>query len=400
MTPCANGAGRSSMPALHRSGSSSRRLGHLPTPPRLLCDELGIDPLPRSARPRGSDPREDPTLDLPRPAPPRSLPTPRTSFRRARNGWCVTWRKHLHADRLITLVGPGGVGKSRLAVEAADKDADCWPDGAWWVDLAHVEEAGSLGSHLVRALGVTVAPGLSSMQALRWFLAPRGLLLVADNAEGFTGGSEPELTELLEAAADLTALVTSRIPLEVRVSSRSPCRPSMCRRPTVTTLSAPKPCGSSSIAWLTTTPRSPERTTWRPSASCAVGRRPATRHPASGPARRRSSPGPVLAELDDVSDCSASNSRAEVPRRQPRGRAGLDGRPARCRNRAGLARLSVFLSTSTWKRRRWSPAPRRPPASTVWWRAGCSSRLVPPRTSTATGSSTPPERRGDPPRRR
>ncbi|MGY1694650.1 DUF4062 domain-containing protein [Geodermatophilus sp. SYSU D00814] len=113
------------------------------------------------------------------------------------------------ATRLVTLVGPGGIGKSRLAVQAAAEVRGSFPDGVAVVPLDSVRAPELLAAAVATALGLPDGGGRPPEQALAAFLAPRRTLLVLDNVEQVVGGA-PLITQLLGAAPGLTVLTTSR----------------------------------------------------------------------------------------------------------------------------------------------------------------------------------------------
>ncbi|GAA1886405.1 ATP-binding protein [Asanoa iriomotensis] len=115
--------------------------------------------------------------------------------------------------RLVTLAGPGGIGKTRLAVAAAERVTDAFPDGTPFVDLSAVTSADLLGEALARGLGVRPGGGLARTEVATWLRAKR-LLLVVDNFEQL-GDEAPVIGEILRAAPGVTALVTSRAPLRL-----------------------------------------------------------------------------------------------------------------------------------------------------------------------------------------
>jgi predicted ATPase/class 3 adenylate cyclase len=117
--------------------------------------------------------------------------------------------------RLVTLTGPGGVGKTRLAVEIAAALGPRWRDGWRFVSLAALEASEQVETTLARALEVVVAEGGRPREALVRWLAPRELLLVIDNFEHVLTAA-PLVSQLLDAAPGLTVLATSREPLHLR----------------------------------------------------------------------------------------------------------------------------------------------------------------------------------------
>jgi predicted ATPase/Tfp pilus assembly protein PilF len=116
--------------------------------------------------------------------------------------------------RLVTLTGTGGTGKTRLALEAARRLADGFPDGVAFADLAPVEDPGLVGVTLVAALGLTPRAAESAEAQLVAALRAARVLLVADNLEHLVEEA-PLLGRLLAAAPGLRLLVTSRIPLRL-----------------------------------------------------------------------------------------------------------------------------------------------------------------------------------------
>jgi predicted ATPase/class 3 adenylate cyclase len=110
------------------------------------------------------------------------------------------------ATRLLTLTGPGGIGKTRLAVQTAAETAEQYEDGIFWVGLAPVREAALVTS--------TIAEALGAQGDLAEHIGSKRMLLVLDNLEQVVGAA-PELAELLSACPGLTLLVTSRERLHV-----------------------------------------------------------------------------------------------------------------------------------------------------------------------------------------
>jgi predicted ATPase/DNA-binding XRE family transcriptional regulator len=117
--------------------------------------------------------------------------------------------------RLLTLTGPGGVGKTRLALEVAFRVLDAVPDGAVFVDLAPVRDAELVLSAIAQALGVQVSPGLSLREAVYAELQGKRLLSILDNFEHVPAAAVA-VADLLAACPTVTVLVTSRTPLRIR----------------------------------------------------------------------------------------------------------------------------------------------------------------------------------------
>ncbi|MGB9306385.1 MAG: LuxR C-terminal-related transcriptional regulator [Mycobacterium sp.] len=124
-------------------------------------------------------------------------------------------RDALARNRLVTLIGAGGVGKTRLAVQVAAEAAGDFRDGAWYVDLAPITAAEVVPVTFARALGLPDHPGRSTMDTLSRFVPDRHLLIVLDNCEHLLDACAELLGTLLAAAPRLTVLATSREPVNV-----------------------------------------------------------------------------------------------------------------------------------------------------------------------------------------
>jgi predicted ATPase/DNA-binding CsgD family transcriptional regulator len=124
--------------------------------------------------------------------------------------------EHLLATtRLLTLVGTGGVGKTRLAQRVASQVLDRYPDGAWLIELAAVVESTLLPYAAAMSLGLRELPGLSPLEILTQHLQPKRLLLVLDNCEHLVASSAQLIDTLLRTCPGLRVLATSREPLGV-----------------------------------------------------------------------------------------------------------------------------------------------------------------------------------------
>jgi predicted ATPase len=117
-------------------------------------------------------------------------------------------------SRLVTLTGPGGSGKTRLAVAAADRLLPRFDDGVFFVPLAPLQEPERVPSAVALALGLREAPDRPALDVVRDHLVDKRLLLVADNFEHLVPAT-PVVGDLLEAAPGLSVLATSRVLLRV-----------------------------------------------------------------------------------------------------------------------------------------------------------------------------------------
>jgi predicted ATPase len=116
----------------------------------------------------------------------------------------------LTTRRMTTLIGPGGVGKTRLALRAARAAADRYADGAWWADLSPLPDDGLLLPTVSDAVGLADHTLRMPVEALCEWLGDKRLLLVLDSAEHLRGPCCHLLAEILTTSAGLTVLVTSR----------------------------------------------------------------------------------------------------------------------------------------------------------------------------------------------
>ncbi len=116
--------------------------------------------------------------------------------------------------RLVTLTGPGGVGKTRLALAIAEKQRSRFRDGVVIVPLEHVSEPSQIPGVVLRSLGITAFSQHSPWQALQTTLRDSNLLLVLDNVEHLVSAA-PQLAETLKCSTQVTLLVTSRKLLRV-----------------------------------------------------------------------------------------------------------------------------------------------------------------------------------------
>ncbi|MFE6872204.1 ATP-binding protein [Kitasatospora sp. NPDC057692] len=157
-----------------------------------------------------------------RPAP--ALPAPLTAFV-GRERERAELAAALAAHRQVTAVGPGGVGKTRLALAVAADLAGGFADGAWFVDLAPVMDPDRVAAAVAAALGVGEQPGRGHEEALSAALADHRALLVLDNCEQVRDGVAPFLERLLTACPQVRALATSRARLLVPFERVFPVAP-------------------------------------------------------------------------------------------------------------------------------------------------------------------------------
>ncbi len=117
--------------------------------------------------------------------------------------------------RLVTLTGPGGIGKTRLAVQVAAELIEDFPDGVWFVRLSRLVDPALVLPTIAQTLGLKEQGSTPFAETLRAHLTEKRLLLLLDNVEQVVAAAS-EVARLLEACAGVKALVTSRIPLRLR----------------------------------------------------------------------------------------------------------------------------------------------------------------------------------------
>ncbi|MCD9879720.1 LuxR C-terminal-related transcriptional regulator [Streptomyces guryensis] len=140
------------------------------------------------------------------------LPTPFTSFV-GRRTEMAELRRLVGAARLVTLSGAGGVGKTRLALEAAAASVKEFPGGVWLVDLAPVQDPVAVPGAVAAALGMPDQGPRPVLEQLVVYLSSRRVLLVLDNCEHLVDACAQLAQRLLSSAAELRILATSREPL-------------------------------------------------------------------------------------------------------------------------------------------------------------------------------------------
>lgn len=157
---------------------------------------------------------EFPPLQVAKDAAPQNVPAQLTRFV-GRAAQMNDVRKFLADNRLVTLAGTGGVGKTRLAAQIAAQAASEFGDGVWFVDLAPVSQPEVVPVAVLRALGLPDQPGRSALDTLLRFLGDRDALVVLDNCEHLIDACAALVRGLLGECPQLTILATSRAPIGV-----------------------------------------------------------------------------------------------------------------------------------------------------------------------------------------
>jgi predicted ATPase/DNA-binding XRE family transcriptional regulator len=154
------------------------------------------------------------------------LPMSATTFI-ARTGEIESVKERLRDNRLLTLIGPGGSGKTRLALEVARHVESEFSDGVWLIDLAPLVDAALVSPTIASTVGIVEEPGRVVLDALTEYFESRQVLLILDNCEHLIDACAEVVDTLLQACARLQFLATSREMLGVagealwRVSSLS-----------------------------------------------------------------------------------------------------------------------------------------------------------------------------------
>ncbi len=204
------------MHALYRSGRTADALASYQDYRRRLRDELGLSPSVTLRHLEEAILREDPSLDFRLPAPESMVNLPAALVRLiGREAELRSVPELFDHSRLVTFVGPGGAGKTSLAIAAAGQIANRFRHGVWFVPLAQLRDPSHLPAAVADALGLSDPDARSVSRVVSLWLATHNALLVVDNCEHLIDECAQYLREVLGAAAGVSVLATSREPLGI-----------------------------------------------------------------------------------------------------------------------------------------------------------------------------------------
>lgn len=206
------------MRTLYRTGRHAEALREYAKVRDLFGEELGIEPSPALARLEEQILLHDPALAGTTAEPPANLPLYLTSFI-GRDNEMRRLADAMGASRLVTILGPGGAGKTRLAAEMATVLRGRFPDGVWLVDFARITDPSRIGPTIGETIGLAGGLGETVDEVAQSFRGRRSLL-VLDNCEHLVEGLRDIVGALLRSAPGLAILATSRRPLSVTGEQR------------------------------------------------------------------------------------------------------------------------------------------------------------------------------------
>ena len=208
------------MLALYRAGRPAEAVNSYTELRGRLADELGLDPGPSVAALYQAILEQAPRLQRVQ-APPTLGARPRTNIPAmltdmvGRAAAVTDLRALLDEHRLVTLTGPGGVGKTRLALGTATQAADAFPEGAWLAELAGPAGTRTPADAVIAVLGIRDDSSMDPADLLAEALRTSRMLLILDNCEHLVDQVAKLAAQLLQVAPELRILVTSREPLMV-----------------------------------------------------------------------------------------------------------------------------------------------------------------------------------------
>lgn len=201
------------MLALYVTGRQAGALAACQALRKRLADELGIDPSPDIQEMEDRILTQDPTL-LPRPSTPTNVPAA-LSITIGRERELEQLSDFLDRNRLLTITGAGGVGKTTAARDLARSRLDDFPDGVWWFELATITDPSVALNEMIGAMRLPPPQNEDALDYLRRIVSGSRSLLVFDNCEHLIDTVARIVTGVLGAGEGVKVVATSREPLAV-----------------------------------------------------------------------------------------------------------------------------------------------------------------------------------------
>jgi DNA-binding SARP family transcriptional activator len=217
------------MLGLYRCGRQSEALATFTRARRILVDELGIEPGPELRAMRDRILQQDGRLDRSHKTADTAAANLRLPSRRAeivgRSDDLDRVQTTLNPPTLVTVTGPGGVGKTRLAIELAWLARASFPDGVWFIPFAEITDPALVWPAVAATLGLAPRHSVPVPDLVTQHLATRRGLLILDNCEQVVRGAADVADRILETCSAVALLATSREPLEVTGENVVPIAP-------------------------------------------------------------------------------------------------------------------------------------------------------------------------------